>query len=827
MSAYQNFLKGKIKLAEKHGFEISLDQIHPLLKPHQKAVVQWNCRGGRRADFLSFGLGKTLIQLETARQIINHKGGVALIVCPLGVKHEFVRDGRKIGINEIKYITHSDQLSENQSFYITNYERIRKGDIDPSKFTVVCFDEASILRGFDTQTVQMLMDEFKAVPFRFVCTATPSPNRFLELTGYADFLGIMDRGQILTRFFQRDSTTADNLTLYPRREKEFWYWMSSWACFITKPSDLGFDDTGYDLPPIQIHRHLVSFEREAKVDKRNGQISMIADASKSLPDASREKRESMPARIEKMRQIIDENPDDHFVIWHHQENERHEIQKTLGKDCKSVYGSQDIDEREANLINFSEGKYRHLSTKPTIAGSGCNFQYHCHKAVFVGIDYKFNDFIQAVHRIYRFMQSEQVEIHIIYTDAEDQILKTLEQKWTNHLHLQNSMTDIIQKHGLNSELYREDLSREMFTGRKDQKGQNWTAVNNDNVDELPRLESNSIGLYVSSIPFGNHYEYSENYNCFGHNETNEGFFKQMDFLTPEIYRTLMPGRIAAIHVKDRIRYGYMNGEGFISIEPFSDHTNLHFLKHGFQLMGRITVTTDVVQENNGTYRLGHTEACKDMTKMGVGLPEYVLIFRKPTSDTSNSYADLPVTHTKDEYKVARWQLDAHSYWKSSGERLLDTESLKRLDLSEVLKLWKGLEYSENYDYDRHVEICEKLQQIGKLPTTFMSTPPISVNPDVWTDISRMNTLNSEQARKNESKHICPLQLDIIERLIERYSNKGETVADMFGGIMSVPYQAVKMGRKGLGIELNTSYWKDGIKHLKNAELKQATTLTLF
>jgi hypothetical protein len=310
MSAYQNFLKGKIKLAEKHGFDIDLSEIHPLLKPHQKAVVQWNCKGGRRADFLSFGLGKTIIQLETARQIIAKKGGVALIVCPLGVKHEFQRDGRKIGIGTIKYITHSDEIwtGPRCDYYITNYERIRKGDIDASQFTVVCFDEASILRGLDTQTVQMLMDEFKAVPFRFVCTATPSPNRFLELTGYADFLGIMDRGQILTRFFQRDSTTAGNLTLYPRREKEFWYWMSSWACFITKPSDLGFDDTGYDLPPIEIHRHLVSFDRELKIDKRNGQISLIADASKSLPDASKEKRESLPARIDKMRQIINDNP---------------------------------------------------------------------------------------------------------------------------------------------------------------------------------------------------------------------------------------------------------------------------------------------------------------------------------------------------------------------------------------------------------------------------------------------------------------------------------------------------------------------------------------
>lgn len=828
MQDYLSFLENKIKIAEKSGFDIKHSDVHDLLKPHQKDVVVWNVKGGRCADFLSFGLGKTLIQLETLRQIQINKGGNVLIVCPLGVKHEFKRDGLKIGINNIKYITNTSELESDVNFYITNYERIRKGDIEASKFIAVTFDEASILRGLDTQTVQALMDEFKNIQYRYVCTATPSPNRYLELTGYADYLGIMDRGQILTRFFERDSTTAGNLTLLKRREKEFWYWMSSWACFITKPSDLGYSDIGYDLPPIKLNRHLVTFERDLKVDRFNGQISLLNDASKSLSDSAKEKRLSLEHRVNKMNEIVKNNPTDNFVIWHHLESERHLIQSVLGKECKSVWGSQNIDEREDYLIGFSEGKYKYLSTKPEIAGSGCNFQYFCNRAIFVGIDYKFNDFIQAIHRIYRFMQDKQVIIDVIYTDAEEEILKVLEQKWSNHLNLQTQMTDIIKQHGLNSELYKEDLKREFFTTRKELNGINFKAVNNDNVAEMPNIKDNSIGLICTSIPFGNHYEYSENYNCFGHNETNEEFFKQMDYLTPHLYRSLMPGRIAAIHVKDRIRYSYMNGTGFTSIEPFSDHTMLHFIKHGFHCIGRITITTDVVQENNQTYRLGWTEKCKDGTKMGVGLPEYLLLFRKAPTDSSNAYADIPVVHSKDEYARARWQLDAHSYWKSNGERLLSEELLKKLDLSDVLKLWKELEMSEGYDFKRHEEICTKLDNIGKLPTTYMSTPPISNNPDVWTDIVRMKTLNSEQARRNLTKHICPLQLDLIERVIERYSNKEEIVLDPFGGVMSVPYQAIKMGRKGFGIELNTEYFNDGCKHLKNEEAKLKTkTLTLF
>ena len=826
MSNYQEFLENKISLAPKTGFTLNPSLIHPLLKPHQRDVVMWNCQGGCRADFLSFGLGKTIIQLETLRQIMLEKAGIVLIVCPLGVKHEFVRDGLKLGIDRIKYITSTDDIEEGTFYYITNYERIRRGQIDASKFIAVSFDEASILRSLDTDTTQTILETFQAVPFRFVCTATPSPNRFLELINYAEYLGIMDRGQALTRFFKRDSTTAGNLTLFERREKEFWHWMSSWACFITKPSDLGYSDEGYDLPKLEIIPHRISFERELKVDKKTGQSSLLTDSSKSLTDAAKEKRDSMSHRINELAAILHGWQFSNWLIWHHLEDERKAIQKFSGIDIKSVWGSQDMEQREDFLTGFAEGKYQYLSTKPEIAGSGVNLQYFCHKAVFVGIDYKFNDFIQAIHRIYRFGQTEACQVHIIYTDAEDEIYKTLMQKWANHTTLQNEMTSIIKTHGLNSDLFASELRREMFTGRQVQSGQNWTFVNNDCVAEWQTMDDDSLDLIVTSIPFGNHYEYSENYNCFGHNESNEKFFDQMDYLVPELYRTLKPGRIACIHVKDRIRYSYMNGTGFSSIDPFSDDTTRAFRKHGFHLMTRITVDTDVVRENASTYRLGYTEACKDMTKMGAGLPEYVLVFRKAPTESNNAYADTPVTHDKASYSRGRWQLDAHAHWKTSGERLLSIDQLRRLNHKEILKLWKELESSERYDFHRHARIHELLDELGKLPSGFMTLPPQANSDDIWDDVSRMKTLNAVQVQRNLEMHICPLQLDIIERLIERYSNPGELVADPFGGIASVPVQAVKMKRHAFATELNSDYWKDGNVHLRGAEA-QLGTLSLF
>lgn len=824
-SEYNKFLESKIKLAEKTGFEIQPDEVNPILFPFQNDVVRWAISGGRRAGFLSFGMGKTVIQLEVCRIIHERINRPALIVCPLGVKQEFVRDASMLGMDVPRYITDMDQVDADQWLYITNYERIRMESIDPEYFGVASFDEASILRSLDAQIVDVLMQQFKSIPYRFVFTATPSPNRYLELTHYADYLDIMDRGQILTRFFKRDSTKAGNLKLYDRRASEFWHWMASWACFITKPSDLGYSDEGYDLPELKIHHHRLTIDRGVIYDKRDGQTQLIANAAGSLQDLSREKRKSLEDRVNKALEIVRNDPDNHYLIWHELNDERDMIRAGLD-DCRIVDGSMNIEKKEDALIAFSQGEYKYLATKPKIAGSGCNFQYHCHKAIFCSVGYKFNDFIQAVHRIYRFGQGKPCEIHLILTDAEETVLQALEKKWAKHRNLQSEMTDIIKRHGLNADLYRSDLKRQMFDAGERYEGRDVVLVNDDNVNETRRMESDSVGLIVTSIPFGNHYEYSENYNCFGHNESNEDFFRQMDFLTPELYRVLKPGRICAVHVKDRIRYSYMNGTGFTTLEPFSDHTNLHFLRHGFHLMGRITITTDVVAENNQTYRLGHSEKCKDGTKMGVGIPEYVLVFRKAPTHSDNAYADEPVRHEKKDYPVSQWQLDAHSYWKSDGKRLISTEMLQRLDLSQIGKLWKKIQKEEGYSYKLHKNLCQQLDELGKLPRKYMAVSPASNHPDVWTDIVRMKTLNSSQARRNMNQHICPLQLDLIERLIERYSNPDDLVYDPFAGLGSVPYMALKMKRKGYGCELNAEYFKDSITHVRSVEA-QSAVLTLF
>ena len=373
------------------------------------------------------------------------------------------------------------------------------------------------------------------------------------------------------------------------------------------------------------------------------------------------------------------------------------------------------------------------------------------------------------------------------------------------------------------------MERQIFANGRKMIYDNVTVYNNDTVTvhaDKKEMPDNSVDMILTSIPFGDHYEYSDNYNDFGHNHGNENFFKQMDFLTPNLLRVLKAGRIAAIHVKDRIRYSYQNGTSFTTISDFSGQTVQHFLKHGFYLMGKITVTTDVVAENNQTYRLGWSEQCKDASKMGVGLPEYVLLFRKSPSEMNNAYGDYPVTKEKTDYKKSLWQLDAHAYQRSSGDRFMTKEELEKVEVKKIVSAWKKLNTTAIYDFKEHLRICEDLDEMEKLSSIFMTLPVHSNNDMVWTDINRMNTLNTKQANSKKEKHICPLQFDIIERLINRYTMEGEIVDDPFGGLFSTAYKAIEMKRKSVSVELNSEYFNDGIYYLK-AMMHKLSVPTLF
>jgi len=851
MMDYDEFVKNKVVISKDEGLIVELSEINPILKEHQKLIVQWLIRGGRRACFAAFGLGKSVNQLETVRIVRQRAGGLALIVIPLGVRQEFTRDAAMLGITT-KFIRRIDEVEDESTIYLTNYETIRDGKLDPQLFTVASLDEASILRGFGgTKTFREFMATFAGdrktmndrvktagTPFRFVATATPSPNEYIELLAYAAFLGVMDVSAAKTRFFKRDSVKADNLTIHPHKEREFWLWIASWALFVQKPSDLGCSDDGYTMPDMDVRWHEVEADHENAGHEAYGQARMFRAEALGVVESSKEKRESLNARIKKMMELREEAPDEHRIIWHDLEREREAIERAI-PDVVSVYGNQELEEREERIIKFSNGEFRELAAKPVIAGSGCNFQRHCNWAIFLGIGFKFNDFVQAIHRVQRFLQTKTVRIDIIYTSAEREVKRQLVRKWQQHNEMVEKMTGIMKEFGLSQAAMAHTLTRVLGVDRAEVEGKNFKAIHNDCVKETSKMEENSVGLILTSIPFSTQYEYSPNYSDFGHTDNNEHFFAQMDYLTSNLLKILKPGRICAVHVKDRIVPGGMTGLGFQTVYPLHCKTIEHYVKHGFGYMGMKTIVTDVVRENNQTYRLGWTEQCKDGTKMGVGMPEYLLLFRKPPTSNEKSYSDEPVVKAKPDcidadgnvtpwkkggdevigtgYSRGRWQIDAHGFTRSNGDRFMTPDELAALPHEAMFKAYRKFSLENVYDFEHHVNLNESLGIKGQLPTSFMLLQPQSWHPDVYTDITRMLTLNTSQSARNKEMHLCPMQFDLADRVIEQFSNKGDVVFDPFGGLMTVPYRAILKGRYGMATELSASYFSDGVGYLAAAE----------
>ena len=845
---YTEFLQNKVPIAAPQTCQAAALHVHPILKPHQADIVRWAVQRGRAALFESFGLGKSVQQLEILRLCLEQcGGGRGLIVAPLGVRQEFKRDAGMLGL-DITFVRSIEEAAA-PGLYITNYETIRDGKLDPRQFDATSLDEAAVLRGFGgSKTFREFMRLFEGVKYKFVATATPSPNEYIELLAYSAYLEVMDVSGAKTRFFKRDSTKADKLTIHPHKEREFWLWVASWGMFLQKPSDLGYDDTGYALPPMQVIYHEVAVDHTEAHPNQWGQYQVFREATGGVVEAAREKRETLEVRMAKVREIIDADPDSHYIIWHDLEIERKLIENTI-PEAVTIYGSQPLDKREQSVIDFSDGKIQIFAAKPSIAGSGCNFQRHCHKAIFMGIGFKFADFIQAIHRIFRFLQTGQVEIHIIHAESERQVLRILQDKWARHNQTVEKMSEIIKEYGLSTSAITAMLKRSMGVERVEVTGRDWTAINNDCVLETASMADNSVDLILTSIPFSTQYEYSPSYHDFGHTDDNEHFFQQMDYLTPNLLRVLQPGRMAAIHVKDRIVPGGMTGLGFQVVYPFHCRCIEHYTRHGFAYMGMITIVTDVVRENNQTYRLGWSEQCKDATKMGVGMPEYLLLFRKPPTENNNSYSDKPAKKNKPNcvdkegneipfdlykpikpgtgYSRARWQLDAHGFYRSGGDRLLTPEELEGIPHDAIYKLFREFSLSSIYDFEHHVKLGESLEAEMRLPTSFMLLQPQSPHvDDVWTDVTRMRTLNGAQSAKGREMHLCPMQFDIADRVIAQFTMPGETVLDPFGGLMTVPYRAVGLGRKGIGIELSAKYFLDGVAYCHAMEREMAMP-TLF
>ena len=725
---YEDFLKQKVKSIVKSGFEVNEGDLNSYLFDFQRFIVKRALQNGKYAIFADCGLGKTLMQLEWANQVNKHTEKPVLILCPLAVAGQTIKEGQKFGINVVKY----DGSSPIQ---ITNYEQLEK--IDCSLFSGIVLDESSILKNFTGVYKNLIIDKFEYTPYKLACTATPAPNDLNEIGNHSEFLNVMDANDMRMRWFVRD----EGMNIYRLKghaENDFYSWISSWASVLRSPSDIGFQQGEYNLPDLNY------FEKMIITDvKNNGKL--FNDTSVNATEFNKELRLTLLQRIESAAEIVN-NSDEAFIIWINQ-NEEEEKLLSLIPDAKAVRGDEKPEAKESKLLGFANGDFRVLITKKKIAQFGLNYQ-NCHNQIFAALDFSFEGLYQAIRRSYRFGQKNKVNVWLITTDTMTNVIQTI-------YHKQNQFNEMMTK--ITKQVNSMEFSLKVDYDKRHTKTDKYEIFNGDSCDIIKEIESNSIDLSVFSPPFSTLFTYSDNIRDMGNCVSDDEFFKQTDFLLSELYRIIKPGRLVCVHTKDLARY--KNSSGFSGMWDFTGEYHRAMERAGFRYHSKVTIWIDPVLEmqRTKTQRLLYKQVTSDSTYTGIGMPEYVTIFRKWEGDESEW---TPVTNkTKQNFDLNTWQK-----WASP----------------------------------------------------------------VWMDIKRTNVLNNYKGAKDhkDEKHICPLQLDIIERCIALWSNKGEKVFTPFMGIGSEVYQSVLMDRYGIGIELKESYY-DLAKRNLSTLIEQKKQLTLF
>jgi len=725
---YEQFLETKQKNHVLSGFEIDESELNKKMFPFQKFITKRALKAGKYAIFADCGLGKTLMQLEWAHQVNLKTNKPVLILAPLAVSGQTIKEGKKFHIDVCRYD------GSNSPVQISNYEQLE--NIDTTIFSGIVLDESSILKNFEGATKKLILDLFSKTPYKLACTATPSPNDPMELGNHSEFLDVMSRNEMLAMYFVHDGGETAKWRLKGHAVKLFYQFIGSWAIMLNKPADIGFEMKGYNLPQLNL------IETQIKTPKRdNG--SLFNDAIISATNFNQELRLTKELRMKEVVDIVNSRPDENFIIWVKQ-NEEGELLRKLLPEAIEVKGADTNEWKEKHLLGFAENKFRILISKTKIASFGMNYQ-NCRNQIFASLDFSFEGLYQAIRRSYRFGQKNEVNIFLITTDTMANVKQSIDTKQKQFELMQDEMS-----HAVNENLQGRKLSNADYN-IDEAKNDFYRIKRGDCVQLIQDLDNESIGLSIFSPPFAELYTYSSHVEDMGNSKDYGEFLTQFGFLIKELHRVMMQGRNVAVHCMDLpIQKGK---EGFIGLRDFSGMILRAFEDAGFIYASRVTIWKDPVIEMQRTKALGllHKQIKKDSTMSRVGIPDYVLIFRKDGERTN------PVTNTN--LPVDLWQKYASP---------------------------------------------------------------------VWMDINYGNTLQGFRDGRDEQdeKHICPLQLETIERLIHLYSNKGDTVFTPFMGIGSEVFQAVKMGRKGIGFELKESYYDVAKKNLATV-VEQKKQLSLI
>lgn len=436
MSAYAEFLASKQVFAAPCGFEVDPGTLNPMLKPFQRDVCQWALRRGKAAVFAHTGLGKGPIQLEWANQVCRHTGGDVLLGAPLAVAEQFKEEAKKF---DYRVTLCESREDVRPGINITNYDRIDRFNM--VRFHGVALDESSCIKDWTSKTTKGLIETLKKTPYKLCSTATPSPNDHAELGTHAELLDVMTRAQMLAMFFEHDGGETSKWKLKGHGKRPFWKWVASWAVCLKLPSDLGYDDAGYILPPLNIQEHVVQVDMSVATE---GMLFRCPDLSAT--GLHKEMRLTCEARAAKVAELVCENPNVPWLIWCNTNYEADAI-RALIADVVEVRGNTPRDKKKAALIGFALGEFPWMLSKPDIAGFGMNYQ-HCWNMAFCGLSYSFEKLFQAIRRCWRFGQVHPVNAHMVIAETEGPVLQSIRQKEAQYEELQSEMNAAMREEQL-------------------------------------------------------------------------------------------------------------------------------------------------------------------------------------------------------------------------------------------------------------------------------------------------------------------------------------------------------------------------------------------
>lgn len=734
---YREFLNSKCSREPSLGFDAKA--INPMLFDWQRDIVTWACKRGRASVFADCGLGKTAMQVEWAHQCIGHAGGMALIVAPLSVGRQTIAEAEKFG-RSVTYVRSGSDCSD--GIYVTNYEMASHFDF--AEFCAVVLDESSILKAHSSKTRKAMTDALQYVPYVLCCTATPAPNDQMELGTHAEIMRAMTREEMLAMFFVHDGGDTSKWRLKSHAKADFYRWMATWSVMLSNPADIGYSADGFELPELIIDTH--------KGDAGYVQEGLLfARPEEGLSGARRARKAGLEWKVGAIAEMVNAS-DDQWCVWCDYNDESSALANAI-PDAVEVRGSDSPERKAECMEGFASGKYRVIVSKPSICGFGMNWQQCSHMA-FCGLSYSYEQFYQAVRRCWRFGQEKAVNVHVFTTEQESGSVDTISRKENQMQETQRGMIAAMAEETARQLSGEEDYSIPDCEFA-DAEGDGWQMLLGDCVERLAEFPNDTFGLSVFSPPFASLYTYSDSERDMGNSRSDEEFFNHFFFLISELYRVLMPGRSVCVHCMNLPKT--KQRDGVIGIRDFRGEVIRAFERVGFIYHSEVTIWKNPVTAMQRTKALGllHKTIRKDSSMSRQGIPDYVVVMRKPGENPEQ------ISHTPEEFPVSQWQ-----EWASP----------------------------------------------------------------VWMDITQSNTLNGRNAKDDDDeRHICPLQLDVIERCIGLWSNPGDLVLSPFGGIGSEGYQSILMGREFIGIELKPSYFREAVKNLRAAEVKahEATIFDFF